>query len=468
MRIARRAFWSRRHGQLGGIASDRISANDATTLATDRGPAPMNIGVILTLELGSDLPFPALRALLDSRLPTVRRLRQRLHDTPLGCGRAVWVDDAAFDIRRHLSRLVVASGGRDQLLAAAATLVCTPLPRDRPLWAARWVVGLDDDAGALILVMHHSLTDGLGGLAVLAALCDEAAPGLGVGALRAPSPAPARTHDPFPQPPPGRGGLLADVWRTRLASLRSAPTTARAAASGMRELTGGGLRWRLAGRTSLLHPTGPDRRLTSVSVVLADVVAAAHARGVTVNDVVLGAVAGAMGALVRSRGEHLAVLVASSPVAAPGARSPARLGNETGVMAIPLPLLDDADERLRQITALTATRKHAKRGASAGPLGVVFRALATVGLFQKAIDHQRLVHTFVTNVRGPGQPWSLAGLRIATVDPMAITPGNVGVSFDVLSYAGRLVVTLVADPLVVPEQASLTAGLLRELTRFDV
>ena len=47
--------------------------------------------------------------------------------------------------------------------------------------------------------------------------------------------------------------------------------------------------------------------------------------------------------------------------------------------------------------------------------------------------------------------------------PVAINPGNVAVSFDVLSYAGTLAVTLVCDPGLVPEAAWLaqrvTAGL---------
>jgi hypothetical protein len=108
------------------------------------------------------------------------------------------------------------------------------------------------------------------------------------------------------------------------------------------------------------------------------------------------------------------------------------------------------------------------RGASSGPLGVAFRALAHLGAFQLFIDHQRLIHTFVTNVRGPAVPWHVAGHRVTSVVPLAITPGNVGVSFDILSYAGQLVVTLVADPAVVPDQDLLTAALADELAHLTV
>ena len=93
----------------------------------------------------------------------------------------------------------------------------------------------------------------------------------------------------------------------------------------------------------------------------------------------------------------------------------------------------------------------------------VFRGLAAVGAFQAFIDHQRLVHTFVTNVRGPAHHLRVAGAEVTAVVPVAVNPGNVAVSFDVLSYAGTLVVTLVCDPVLVPESAWLadrvTAGL---------
>jgi len=80
-----------------------------------------------------------------------------------------------------------------------------------------------------------------------------------------------------------------------------------------------------------------------------------------------------------------------------------------------------------------------------------------VGAFQRFVDSQRLVHTFVTNVRGPQRRLRLAGADVVAVVPAAVNPGNVAVSFGVLSYAGALAVTLVCDPDLVPESAWLAA-----------
>ena len=77
------------------------------------------------------------------------------------------MDDPAFDVAAHVRRLET-----DDVMEAAARLVCTPLPKDRPLWTLRWVEGLPDGRIAVVLVVHHVPADGMGGLAVLASLAD--------------------------------------------------------------------------------------------------------------------------------------------------------------------------------------------------------------------------------------------------------------------------------------------------------
>lgn len=69
------------------------------------------------------------------------------------------------------------------------------------------------------------------------------------------------------------------------------------------------------------------------------------------------------------------------------------------------------------------------------------------------------MHTFETNMRGPAEPLSFAGHQVSAVVRMAATPGNIGVTFDVLSYAGILGVTVVADPEIIPESEQLTDAL---------
>ena len=213
-------------------------------------------------------------------------------------------------------------------------------------------------------------------------------------------------------------------------------------------------------------PTGPRRRLTTVQLPVTPLLESAHSRGSKLNDLILTAVTGAMTGVLRTRGEEPGHLVVSVPISARRTATPTHLGNQTGVAPLTIPTLTDPGERLRRITAMSSARRSATRGSSAGPIGLVFRALGTLRIFQLFIDHQRLVHTFVTNVRGPESVVHFAGHQIGTVIPVAVTPGNVGVCVDILSYAGKLVITVVADPDIVPDQDLFTSLLTEELGRL--
>jgi diacylglycerol O-acyltransferase / wax synthase len=394
----------------------------------------------------------AVRALLSERVPTIPRLRQRLRRVPFGCGRPVWVDDPDFALDQHLlERDWPPTGGDRQLLDVAAELLCQRLDTERPLWRACLLTDPVGGRAALILVLHHVLADGLGGLAILAALAD---PGLR---------APTRT---FPQRPPQWRELALDAAREKMRAASTLPTRLRRGMAGLRELGLGPRRPRLIEKTSLNRPTSKRRRFATVTVPLADIVAAAHRAGGTVNDVVLAAVTGALITELSARGEHPAQLVVSVPVSGRPAATADRLGNNTGVRPIAVPTLADDNARLAEIISLTRTSRKLARASSAGPLGLAFRALSRLGLFQTFIEHQRLVHTFETNMRGPAEPLFFGGHRVSAVVPAAVNPGNIGVAFDALSYAGVLSVTLVTDPDIIEELDQLTRSMSAVYTRI--
>src|SRR5262249_10994294 len=123
------------------------------------------------------------RRLIAERVPAVPRLRQRLVRAPFGGGGPVWVDDPWFDIASHVRTVACPEPRNEQaLLDTALSVVMTPLRRTAPLWSATFVTGLADGTVALLVVLHHALADGVGGLTVLAHLIDaptaaEPAPG---------------------------------------------------------------------------------------------------------------------------------------------------------------------------------------------------------------------------------------------------------------------------------------------------
>lgn len=127
-------------------------------------------------------------------------------------------------------------------------------------------------------------------------------------------------------------------------------------------------------------------------------------------------------------------------------------------MAVRVDLQGDTHARLLRVAAETRARKAAP-GSSSALIGPLFRGLAAVGAFGWFVNRQRLVNTFLTNLPGPAAPVHLAGAPVSQIVPVAITAGNVGVAFAALSYAGRLGVTVITDPDVVPEGAELARAL---------
>ena len=230
-------------------------------------------------------------------------------------------------------------------------------------------------------------------------------------------------------------------------------------------MAAGGLHPGRAAPCSLLRATGPRRRLAVVRTDLARVHAAAHRLGGTVNDVVLCAVAGALHTVLIRRGESLESVVVSAPVAIRRSAAVDRLGNRISPMLVAVPGVGDPAERVRQVAAATRIRKAAATDVMpAALIGPVFRAAARLGLVHWYMDRQRQLHTLVTNLHGPDRPLTFAGAAVSDIVPVAIgDSGNATVSFDVLSYAGTLSITVVADADHVPDLPVLVAALQAEL-----
>jgi hypothetical protein len=180
---------------------------------------------------------------------------------------------------------------------------------------------------------------------------------------------------------------------------------------------------------------------------------------------------GALATLLHHRNEPApARLVVSVPVSARTTAGSAQLGNRVGAIPVALPTGGVPSARLRAVAAITRTRKTTTPGASAALLRPLFRTLAATHLLGWFLNRQRLVNTFVTNLRGPTEPMTFMGARVGEVIPVSGTYGNVTVSFAVLSYAGTLVLAVVTDPDAVPDIDVLTAALRQELnalTRID-
>ena len=154
------------------------------------------------------------------------------------------------------------------------------------------------------------------------------------------------------------------------------------------------------------------------------------------------------------------------PVSLHGKQAGHASGNQDGWMVVPLPIGEPSHlRRLHLITAETAERKkNARPQVTSG----IFR----FALAQRALCHhlprQRYMNISVSNVPGPPVPLYLAGAPLLEVFPLVPITGNMTLGIGVLSYAGQLNLTAVADRDGCPDVEVFADGLrsaLDELTQ---
>jgi diacylglycerol O-acyltransferase / wax synthase len=452
-------------GQFAG-RYQRLSVQDAGFLYLEHAGLPQHVAILAVAEGGplddpdGRLRVDAVRQQLAGRLQLVPRLRQRVLWPRVGQGLPLWVDDPGFDLANHVRAVQVpAPGGERELLGLCDELCLRLLDRTRPLWELWLVAGLANGRVGLVLKLHHSLADGLAAVQLAGVLLD--------GTANAPNPAPPPWQ---PRPAPSGSALLADNLVRRRAGLAAAlarlghpgQLTAQARVlAGAAQLAAGGRRHQR--RSLLRRPVGGRRRLAVVRAQLAEVKAVAHAQGATVNDLLLAAVTGGLRELLLARGtpvEGLA-LYASVPVALRAGADPAALGNQVGLMIVPLPVGEpDPAQRLQLITRATTERKRRPELlASLRPVG----SLTILRVLNRYSRHQRIVDLFVTNVPGPQRPLYVLGARLLEAFPVVQVAGNVPLSVAVLSYAGQLNIGIQSDPDGCPDLDVFADGLRRSL-----
>ena len=94
-------------------------------------------------------------------------------------------------------------------------------------------------------------------------------------------------------------------------------------------------------------------------------------------------------------------------------------------MPVTVPATGDFGTRVTRTAAITRERKSGARGASAALFVPAFLLLARTGLLRWFASHQRVVHTFVTNLRGPDDLLTFGGAAVRAIIPIPSTTGNV-------------------------------------------
>jgi WS/DGAT/MGAT family acyltransferase len=443
---------------------DRLTAQDLMLLWPEELGWSQDIGALVILDgtglLDGDGRFriETAREAIGRRLHRVPRFRQLLYRPRFGLGWPLWVDAASIDLAEHVREFrLPARADESQLLAACEEPRHRRLSRSRPLWEMWFLPGLLDGRVGLFMKVHHTIADGVAGIAVLGAFVDPV-----------PDP-PVPDGSPWtPAAMPTAGELFADNLRRRGQELGRAVgklvhpvATVRLVRQGWPAVREAFVEAR-APRTSLSRRVGWHRRFALIRSQLDLVRQVAHALEATVNDVLMVALAGGLRALLLGRGERVdgLVLRAAVPVSLHQEQPGQAHGNRDGMMVVPLPVGEPDDvRRLRLIAAETSRRKRKYRPQG----GTLFRSVAAQRAFLRLAPYQRLVNTYAANVPGPPVPLYFAGARLLEVFPVVPIWGNVSLGVGALSYAGQFNITAVADRAACPDLEVFAQGASRSL-----
>lgn len=362
------------------------------------------------------------------RLPNYPRFTQKVVRLR---GRPHWVEDEQFDINRHveLERMEheVPHTGLHEHLTRLAHL---PLERDRPMWH---MTVLDRVSGghAIVFRVHHCITDGLGLVHVLNHLTDD-------NGLHGKTPSPVG----HPHRAVAHNKVCSAVVRS-LSWLKIAAHVARLS-----------ILWPDAQTQFKANMTGAKQLVWLPPLEMDRVRAMSKRMGVTLNDVWVAAVSGALRAYLGERGQRPdgRALRAAVTFNLREKANAFQLGNEFGLVAVDLPTNQDSPiERLR----LSSTRMTAIKRSHQPRATMAFLSIA--GCLPTALQHFALNlftskgSVVLTNIEGPASRRYLAGSRLTDLICWVPQAGKLGVGLAFISYAGQIQLALFVDTDLVPD-----------------
>ena len=442
---------------------------DAAWLRMDR---PTNLMVINSVLWLKDTPdWERVEAVYRERLiARFPRFSQRPSAGGLLSSPA-WEDVPRFDPARHFHHVELPAPCDDEALKElVGVLASQPLAHDRPLWDVYFVDHCGDGA-AVVTRIHHAVADGIALSRVMLSLTgeDDDAALIGDADENGSS---AGLLGPFAD---AAGMARAVLGATVSTAARTAqePSHLLDVAARARTDVGALAKLVLPGRERSRalkgEPSVPHCVAWSKPYDLWRVKATGRAFDATVNDVLVAAVAGALGRHVAAGGEradelHALVPFNLRPLDEPVARD---LGNHFGLVLLALPLdVDDPIERLRAVKKRMDAIKHSDEGTLA------YGILDAMGRTPAAVEHL-LIDYFtakgslvLTNVPGPRSTVTLAGAPVTGVLVWAPCSGGLEMSVSIFSYAGKVTVGFLVDAGLVPEPQELADAFRDELLGY--
>ena len=155
----------------------RMSETEALMWSVEKDPALRSDFCNLTIVDGP-IDLERLRHALWRAIAAVPRLGQRVVEPPLKVTTPEWVAVEHLDLDDHLHVVELPAPGDERtLLDFCAAYAETPFDRAVPLWHFVVITGLAGGRNAMLQKVHHTITDGVGGLKLSLEIVDFDADG---------------------------------------------------------------------------------------------------------------------------------------------------------------------------------------------------------------------------------------------------------------------------------------------------
>ncbi|MCP4899397.1 MAG: wax ester/triacylglycerol synthase family O-acyltransferase [bacterium] len=432
-----------------GVALSKV---DAAWLRMEHPTNLMTITAVMSFA--EPLNFARLKSLIEDRLLPHDRFRQRVVESTLPFVSPRWIDDDTFNLNSHLIRVALPDpGDKRELQDMVSSLMSTPLDYSKPLWQFQYIENYRGGS-AVVARIHHCIADGIALVRLLLGMTEDS-PKYDPAAR-------ARTK----RPAYGGGFWLPEVVNEALYSVRRA--TGKIVDSGLTAVTNPeqtramlqsgtaavGVMGRLLGMSAdppnaFRGDLGTYKKCAWSEVIPFDAVKGrCKDLGVTINDLLLSSVTGALRRYLVGQGSSTdgLDLRAVVPVNLRPDEDIGKLGNRFGLVFLSLPVgIEDSGRRLAELKRRMDALKNSSEAI------ITYAALNAVGGASAEIESQIVnllgskATAVMTNVPGPREEIFFAGSPMRSMMFWVPQSARLGLGVSLLSYAGQVRLGVATD-----------------------
>ncbi len=441
----------------------QLSELDSSFLYLESEHAPLHVGGVFVFRKSgrrSRFNFNRFRDILASKLPNEAFFRERLVEHSLNSDLPLWAKDPDFELDNHVHYVTLTDlPSPCSLMELAAEIFSAPLDRNKPLWSATYIDGLEQEAGyskqhfALVLKVHLTAIDGATGEDIISQLLHVTPE---ISHLDPPA---EWNADPLPE----GGGFLSAAYSSALTLPKRLTHLAKDTASSafysvlyerLSKLKLPSALLKVA-NTPINQAISGKRVIDNIEIPLADIRSIRQSLpNVTTNDILMGICAEALANYLKDNGnEPNLPLIALAPISVRSTSLEIKTGNQITASLFSLATTEpDPIQRIHMIHRDARSANHYDEAISASRLTeLVPSCVAAISArvyseFLLAQKHKPMFNLPITNIPGPQFPLYFEDNELEQYICASPLFDGIGLAMMIVSYNGVYSITTTYCP----------------------